>query len=63
MIYPALLKYGYANFSVEILEYCERSEAITREQYYLDLLNHNTTYSKMLAPDLATNIQKKPKKK
>ena len=22
-VYPALLKYGYSNFSLEILEYCE----------------------------------------
>lgn len=33
----ALLKYGYSNFffSLEILEYCEPSAAISREQYYL----------------------------
>lgn len=35
----ALLKYGYDKFSLEILEYCERSEAISKEQKYLDLLN------------------------
>jgi group I intron endonuclease len=38
LINQALLKYGYANFSLEILEYCESSEAINREQYFLDLL-------------------------
>jgi group I intron endonuclease len=31
----ALLKYGYSNFSLEILEYCEPSTVISREQYYL----------------------------
>jgi group I intron endonuclease len=35
----ALLKYGYSNFTLEILEYCDPSEAISREQYYLDSLN------------------------
>jgi len=34
----ALLKYGYYNFALEILEYCEPSKCISREQYYLDLL-------------------------
>jgi group I intron endonuclease len=33
----ALLKYGYSNFRLEILEYCEKKEAVLREQYYLDL--------------------------
>lgn len=35
----ALVKYGYNNFSLSILEYCNRTEVISREQYYLDLLN------------------------
>lgn len=38
VINRALLKYGYANFSLEILEYCEPSKCTEREQYYLDLL-------------------------
>jgi len=38
LIYKALLKYGYSNFILEILEYCERSLLIEREQYYFDLL-------------------------
>lgn len=38
LIDRALLKYGFSNFSLEILEYCDGSEAIAREQYYLDLL-------------------------
>jgi len=38
IIYKALLKYGYYNFTLEILEYCEPSKCIGREQYYLDLL-------------------------
>jgi group I intron endonuclease len=40
-IYSSLLKYGAAqptNFSLEILEYCEKEKVVSREQYYLDLL-------------------------
>jgi len=35
----ALLKYGYSNFSLDILEHCEPSLLISREQYFIDLLN------------------------
>jgi group I intron endonuclease len=34
----ALFKHGYPNFTLEILEYCEPSNVIAREQFYLDLL-------------------------
>lgn len=37
-ICKALLKYGYSNFSLEILEYCEPSECFEKENYYLKLL-------------------------
>lgn len=35
----SLLKYGYSNFSLDVLEYCESTVLISREQYYIDLLN------------------------
>ena len=38
IIYRALLKNGYSNFSLEILEYCSPENVILREQYYMDLL-------------------------
>jgi hypothetical protein len=38
VIYKAILKYGYSNFRLEILEYCEPDNVVAREQYYLDLL-------------------------
>jgi group I intron endonuclease len=38
IIYNAILKHGYLNFSLDILEYCEIEVLIKREQYYLDLL-------------------------
>ena len=38
IIHRALLKYGHSNFSLDILEYCELNELISKEQYYIDLL-------------------------
>lgn len=38
LICRALLKYGYSSFKLDILEYCEPSVLIEREQYYIDLL-------------------------
>jgi hypothetical protein len=38
MIFRSLLKNGYSNFSLNILEYCSPEKAIEREQYYLDFL-------------------------
>lgn len=37
-IYKALLKYGYAEFRLEILEYCSPEVLIEREQFYFDTL-------------------------
>lgn len=39
IINRALIKYGYSNFSVTILEYCDKSKLLVREQHYLDKLN------------------------
>ena len=39
MIYKALIKYGYSSFKLDILEYCDLSILISREQYCLDNLN------------------------
>ena len=39
LIHKALLKNGYSNFSLDILEYCEPSDVIEREQYYIYKLN------------------------
>jgi len=37
-IKDALLKYGHSNFTIEILEYCSKTNLLEREQFYLDLL-------------------------
>ena len=39
VLYRALLKYGYFNIYLDILEYCDKISIINREQYYIDLLN------------------------
>lgn len=37
-IHNAFVKYGYSNFSLEILEYCDAKNTISREQFYIDKL-------------------------
>lgn len=39
IISRALIKYGYSNFSVTILEYCKESDLDVKEQYYFYTLN------------------------
>jgi group I intron endonuclease len=39
LINRALLKYGYANFKVEILGYCGPSEVLNIEQHFMDILH------------------------
>lgn len=38
VINKAILKHGYSNFKLEILEYCTPEECIKREQFYIDAL-------------------------
>lgn len=39
IICRTIIKYGYSNFSLTILEYCDKFELLTREQFYFDKLN------------------------
>jgi len=39
IINKALIKHGYSEFKLEIIEYCDPKELVKREQYYLDLLS------------------------
>jgi group I intron endonuclease len=39
LIYKAILKDGYNNFTLEILEYCNPEDLIIREQYYINTIN------------------------
>jgi len=38
IICSSLLKYGYSEFTLEILEYCDPLDIIPREQHYFDNL-------------------------
>jgi len=63
-INKALLKYGYSGFKLEILEYCEPSKCIEREQYYIDLLNPEYNISHMAgAPMTGRNHSEETKKR
>jgi group I intron endonuclease len=39
-IYRALLKNGHSNFSLTILEYCDKEKCLEREDFYLFSLKH-----------------------
>lgn len=54
IIYNSLLKYGYSNFSLDILEYCEPSLLISKEQYYIDLLKPEYNILKKAGSRLGT---------
>jgi group I intron endonuclease len=51
-IYRSLLKYGYSNFSLNILEYCKPDSLIAKEQYYIDLLNPEYNICKVAGSSL-----------
>jgi hypothetical protein len=41
LICSGLLKHGYSSFKLIIIEYCDKEDVISREQYYFDLLLPN----------------------
>ena len=62
-ISKALVKYGYSNFSLTILEYCKKSDLQAREQYYFDKLNPQYNILKMAGSYLKSKHTEKTKKK
>lgn len=52
LICNALLKYGYAGFRLEILEYCPISIVVAREQFYLDKFNPEYNILKVAGSNL-----------
>jgi len=52
IICRALLKYGYAGFRLEILEYCPSSIVLAREQFYLDKFNPEYNILKVAGSNL-----------
>lgn len=61
IIYRAILKYGYSKFKLDILEYCEVSSLISREQHYIDLLKPEYNILKMAGNRLGHKLGLKTK--
>ncbi len=52
----ALLKYDYSNFSLSILEYCNKADLNFREQYYIDRLNPIYNILNFVGPTLKLSL-------
>jgi group I intron endonuclease len=63
VISRALIKYGYSNFSLEILEYCDIAYLTEREQYYLDKLNPKYNILKIAGSSLGHKLTEETKAK
>ena len=46
-LYNSIKKYGLANFSISILEYCEKNSTLERENYYINLLQPELNIAKV----------------
>lgn len=62
-LYTAILKHGPSKFTLEILEYCQPSDTISREQYYLDLLKPEYNILKVAGSSLGYKYDDEAKKK
>ena len=63
VISRALIKYGYSNFSLEILEYCDIAYLTEREQYYFDKLNPEYNTLKIAGSSLGRKLTEETKTK
>ena len=63
LISKALIKYGYSNFILEIIEFCKSSEVISREQYYINLLKPKYNILKVAGSTLGHKHTKESLKK
>ena len=63
LIHKALLKYGYSNFSLEILEYCNLTNLLEREQYYIDTLQPEYNILKFVTSSLGLKLSEETKEK
>lgn len=57
------MKHGYKNFRLEILEYCEPSKVIEREQYFLDNLKPSYNICNIAGSSLGRVIRKETRLK
>lgn len=62
-IYSAILKHGYSNFQLEILEYCTKEKAVSREQYYIDLFKPEYNLNSTAGSRLGSNHSEETKRK
>ena len=63
IITRALIKYGYLNFSLTILEYCDKSVLPQTEQYYFDKLNPQYNILKIAGSSLNHKLSNETKAK
>jgi group I intron endonuclease len=63
VISRALIKCGYSNFSLEILEYCDIANLTEREQYYFDKLNPRCNTLKIAGSSLGHKVTEDTKAK
>lgn len=56
LLQQAIKKYGLSNFSIQILEYCDKSILIEREQYYLDLFQPEYNFHSTADSPSATRV-------
>ena len=63
VINKALIKYGYSNFSLEILEYCDINNLTEREPYYFDKLNPKYNTLKVAGSSLGHKLTEETKAK
>ena len=63
LIHKALLKNGYSNFSLEILEYCSLQNILEREQYYIDNLEPEYNILKLVNSSLGFKHSDETKEK
>ena len=59
IIYRSILKNGYSNFSLYIIEYCEKDLLIKREQYYIDTLKPEYNILKIASSPLEQKVSSK----
>lgn len=48
----AIISYGYSNFTIEILEYCDIGQLLIREQFYMDLFKPEYNIAKIAGSTL-----------
>jgi len=63
VINRALIKYGYSNFTLEILEYSDISDLTEREQYYIDKLNPKYNTLKIAGSSSGHKLSEETKEK